>query len=143
MTALPNHRHEHFAQNLASGMTADAAYIDAGYKANRGNAARMNADESIRDRVAQLQAAGAKRVEVTVESLLAEAEEIRALASAAGQFSAALAAVKEKGVLAGVRVEKRETTQKDELSDADLAALITGGRSEDLAAPPPRSSKSH
>ena len=37
--ALKNPRHEAFAQAGARGMSASAAYVEAGYKANRHNAA--------------------------------------------------------------------------------------------------------
>lgn len=54
MPVLKDTRHERFAQALAKGMTADEAYVSAGYKRNRGNAARLKASESIRARVAEL-----------------------------------------------------------------------------------------
>jgi len=54
MPILPDPRHERFAQNLAGGMKQGEAYVAAGYKANRGNAARLNADENIRMRVADI-----------------------------------------------------------------------------------------
>jgi hypothetical protein len=75
-----------------------------------------------------LQGNVAKRVEVTLESLLEEAEEIRQRALEAGSYAAAITAVKEKGVLAGLRVEKRENRHLsvDEVSDADLAAIALG-----------------
>ena len=41
MRPLANQRHERFAQTLAGGKTATAAYVLAGYKANDGNASRM------------------------------------------------------------------------------------------------------
>jgi hypothetical protein len=41
MPILPNHKHELFAQGLAKGLSADAAYQAAGYKRDRGNAARL------------------------------------------------------------------------------------------------------
>jgi phage terminase small subunit len=55
MPAIKNQRQEQFAQALAKGMTADAAYAEAGYKRNRGNAARLKAKESIKARIAELQ----------------------------------------------------------------------------------------
>ena len=39
MATLTNPRHEDFAQALARGMSASAAYVEAGYMANRHNAA--------------------------------------------------------------------------------------------------------
>src|SRR6476660_1939283 len=38
MPALANSRHEAFAQALARGLSISAAYAEAGYKPNRGNA---------------------------------------------------------------------------------------------------------
>lgn len=54
MTALKNQRWEAFAVGLAKGLTGDQAYQDAGYQENRGNAARLKANESVRARVAEL-----------------------------------------------------------------------------------------
>lgn len=72
MPILKNARHERFAQAVARGKTADEAYVEAGYEANRGNAARLNANENVEKRVTEILAAGAKRAEVTVERVLQE-----------------------------------------------------------------------
>lgn len=72
MPALKNTRHEAFAQGLAAGKTGDDAYAAAGYTANRGNAARLKASESIRRRVAELMNRGADRAEVSVARVLSE-----------------------------------------------------------------------
>jgi hypothetical protein len=55
MPALKNPRHEAFAQALARSMSASAAYVEAGYKANRHNAAALAREKHIRTRVAELQ----------------------------------------------------------------------------------------
>ena len=81
MPALKNPRHEAFARALARGMSATAAYAEAGYKANTGNASTLKADQSISQRVAELQdqqvalhqhatAAAAANAQVTIESLI-------------------------------------------------------------------------
>ncbi len=127
MPVLSNPRHERFAQELAKGKSADAAYEAAGFRRHRGNAATLRANQSVQDRVAELQAPAAKRAEVTAESLIAEAEEVRERALAAGQYAAAVAAIKEKGVLSGVRVEKSERKSINDvrrLPDNELDALI-------------------
>lgn len=54
MTVLKNAKHERFAQGLAKGLTADQAYQDAGFKANRGNATTLKQKQSIRNRVSEL-----------------------------------------------------------------------------------------
>jgi hypothetical protein len=55
MPALKNPRHEAFAQALARGLSASAAYVEAGYKANRHNAAALAREQHIRTRVTELQ----------------------------------------------------------------------------------------
>ena len=64
---------------------------------------------------------------VTAESLLDEAEAVRVQAMESGQLNAAVAAIKEKGVLSGKRVERSEVGgpgQFDHLSDEELRAEI-------------------
>jgi hypothetical protein len=56
---------------------------------------------------------------VTVESLISEAEQARRGAMGAGQYAAAVAAVKEKGVLSGKRIERSERGQPGEFADLD------------------------
>jgi hypothetical protein len=52
--ALENPRYEAFAQALAKGKSASEAYKKAGFKANRGNASRLKAHESVSRRLAEL-----------------------------------------------------------------------------------------
>jgi hypothetical protein len=89
MPALRNPRHEAFAQALARGMSASAAYVEAGYKAKRHNAAALAREQHIGTRVTELQeeqlaihrratAEAVANAKVTIESLIAEAEAARA-----------------------------------------------------------------
>ena len=64
---------------------------------------------------------------VTAESLMKEAEEVRVSAMDSGQLNAAVAAIKEKGVLSGKRVERSEVGgpgEFDHLGDEELRQLI-------------------
>lgn len=54
MPLLANLRHEAFAQAIARGATVDAAYTEAGYSPNRGNAGRLNANEGVKTRIGEL-----------------------------------------------------------------------------------------
>lgn len=76
MPILTNPRHERFAQALAAGKTADEAYQEAGYKANRHNASRLKTNEHVGARVAELQAIGAEKAGVTVAGIVAELAKI-------------------------------------------------------------------
>ena len=96
MTALSNARHERFAQFLAQGKTATEAYELAGYRPIRSNAAQMAHKEHIKERLTQINAEMACRTQITVETLIAESEEVRVKAMDAGQFNAANTAIKEK-----------------------------------------------
>jgi hypothetical protein len=55
VTVLKNPRHEAFAQALARGMSTSAAYLEAGYKANAGNACTLKSQQNISKRVIELQ----------------------------------------------------------------------------------------
>lgn len=54
MPILSNPKHELFAQELAKGKSAEAAYVAAGFKPNRGNATVLKQKESISNRVSEL-----------------------------------------------------------------------------------------
>ena len=102
MPILKNPRHESFAHELSKGKTADEAYRAAGYKPDRGHASRLAANGNICARLAELQAVGAEKAVVTIESLIAKAEAARVLAMENGQISAAVSALIAIAKLAGL-----------------------------------------
>lgn len=106
MPILKNTRWELFAQALAQGKPADTAYVEAGYKENRGNAATLKANQSVAARIAELQAKGARKVMVTQESLEAELEEARQLALREKSPGAAVAATMGKAKVFGIGADK-------------------------------------
>lgn len=136
MAPLKNARHEAFVLAMAKGLTAEKAYVEAGYKNNRHNAAALAREEHILTRLHEIQAKVAKRAIVTVHSLTDELEEARAIAIAEKQSSAAVAATMGKAKLFGLGVEKRQVSgtlqlinitpkQIGALSNDELAALET------------------
>lgn len=66
---LKNARHERFAQELAKGKSADAAYAAAGYLPKRQNAARLMSNDAVAARVREIQKRAATRTEITVASI--------------------------------------------------------------------------
>jgi hypothetical protein len=81
---LRNPRHEAFAQALAMGKTADAAYAEAGFRPHRGSASRLRANANIAARVAAIQSAAAR---VTIEAIgLTEADFIGRLLREADHY---------------------------------------------------------
>lgn len=128
-------KQERFAELVAQGQHYAEAYRNAGYKHNRGNAAFLANKEHIKARVMRIKAKLAEQHEqaakqaaqaqrITTETLIAEVEEARVAALMAGQYSAAVAASKEKGVLAGLRVERSERGAPHEFADVSTAELL-------------------
>jgi hypothetical protein len=113
MGPLPNARHEKFVGLLLEGKSASAAYAEAGYRADDGNAARLRANPKVVERLAELQAEVAKDAKVTVESLLSELEQARAKAVSLDQMSAAVKSISEKARISGLMAP-----QKIEIGDA-------------------------
>jgi hypothetical protein len=58
------------------GQTNHEAYANAGYKPNRGNAARLNANESIQARIGELTDNAVRKTERTLEAAMLELEKI-------------------------------------------------------------------
>jgi hypothetical protein len=140
MGVLENEKHELFAQALAKGETASKAYCMAGYRQNDGNAATLK--KKVWKRVKEIKGRGVERAALkaalTVASLLEKLEEVYKLAVKVEQCAAATGAVREMGVLSGLRVERQEVSQRrtlvSELTDAEINhALATGEYPADFA----------
>ncbi|BCJ90560.1 hypothetical protein IZ6_12950 [Terrihabitans soli] len=128
MPALTNPRHELFVQKLSEGMGQRAAYSAAGYSLCASAASALIRKPDIVARRAELLEELAIQTGVTAGKLIAKAEAARVLAMDTEQPAAAIAAIKEIGILAGVRVEKRSSTTRTvkELSDEELMAIVAG-----------------
>jgi Terminase small subunit len=134
MQSLKNARHERFAQHLAQGKSAVEAYRLAGYRAANKSAEtagpRLFRNVHIQQRVVELQQKVARKAEITLESLLEEAELQRAAALNAGQYAAANGALKLKAELSGHYVFRNlnVTPRRSENEiDARLRELLAGG----------------
>lgn len=76
MPLLSNPKHERFAQELAKGLSASAAYVAAGYAKSDSNASRLSGNEKVRARVQELLQEGAERAGVTVQRVVEELAKI-------------------------------------------------------------------
>lgn len=108
MPILRNARHERFAQELAQGKTATEAMELAGIKDAR-NSTRLTKNDEIRRRIDELQAPAVEKAEITVSSLIEEADRLLQGAEQKEQYSAAIAGLKLKSIYAGLYVEKAES----------------------------------
>lgn len=115
MPSLSNPKHERFAQALAKGETAVAAYEQAGYKPDRGAASRLSANVSIEGRVAEILDRAAERTEITVAGITDRLLKIAAKAEAkddASMLSVARASLMDAAKLNGLVVEKGDHQHK-------------------------------
>lgn len=76
MPILSNSKHELFAQEVAKGASASAAFVTAGYAKNDSNAARLNGNERVRARIVELMEEGAAKAGVTVQRVIEELAKI-------------------------------------------------------------------
>jgi len=76
MGVLKNIKHEKFAQGIAKGLSASAAFVEAGFKKNDGNAGRLNRNEQVAARVRELAEGAAKRSAKSLDQVLAEYERV-------------------------------------------------------------------
>jgi hypothetical protein len=127
MPTLSNPRHELFAQGIARGLSPSDAFVQAGFKANRGNASRLNANESVKQRVAEIQAEtlskSTERRIVTLDSVHAELDRAAAVAERTGNAKALHDIAMSRAKLAGLISEQ---------STVRLNVDIGGMRTRDL-----------
>jgi phage terminase small subunit len=120
-----------FARELASGKRPYEAAIAAGYpdgSCAQRNAQKRAARADVKALVAELRAPIAEKLEITLVELIERADQIYRQAMLAGQFNAAISALKELGVLSGKRVERSERGEPgefDHMSDEELRDAVT------------------
>src|SRR5689334_16169432 len=126
MSTLANPRHERFAQELAGGKSADEAYQLAGYRKDRGNAARLTANDSVRARVAELQTASAEKAVITKAWVLEQLCDVLQEARAAGNHAAANRSLELIGKDIGMFVDRKVLGMRrlDDMTREELEALL-------------------
>lgn len=125
MPACKTERQERFALFLSKGMSQIDAYEAAGYTRS-GTAASIAARRpGVAARVRELRNRAASRTHLTLASLIEKAEAARVLAMQNNQPSAAVLAIKEIGILSGLRVEKRDSSIRtvEQMSDDELISI--------------------
>lgn len=140
MTKLTE-KQERFCRLIVEGKTQREAYVGAGYTAANENSLDANAAAVIRNdkvasRIAELRAPANKKAEMTLAYLQRRAKRLLDKAEKAGQFAAANGALKELGILSGLRVEKRENRNINDpldLDDTELAHIASAGSAGAIA----------
>jgi phage terminase small subunit len=134
MPPLHNPRWENFCQELFKGSPASAAYEAAGYSFNEGNAIRLKGNEKVKARLSELQLEAQKSSEVTVQSLMAELDNVLTRATTKEQYAAAVGALREKIKLSGLLVQKIEVGEPHSFEDLNSVPDIIA-RLKDLVGP--------
>lgn len=132
---LKNARHERFAQELAKGKSQSDAYVAAGFKPNRHNAARLNTKETIQERVDELKERAATKVEVTLADIVKQLDEDREFAKENNHSAAAITATLGKAKLLGLMPERHEHTGRNggPIEYRDLSEDEIDARLDELA----------
>jgi len=135
-TMLANARHEAFAHGLARGEPVGMAHTNAGYSPNAGNASRMNRDERIKTRVAELKALiedfrlrSLQNVVLSREWVIEQLIGVVIQAKAEADFAGANKALHLLGLHLGMFVERKETGKPgdfDGLTIADKRERLLG-----------------
>lgn len=140
-----NAKQECFAQCVAQGMNASAAYKAAGYSAKkdgaiRANASRLLTNANVKSRIAELQRQAAAKTLVTIESITAELNASLAIAmqqqNSAAMTSASMAKSKLHGLVVD-RSEVEQTVRRKPTRDPEAPAKMTVQEWEEKYAPKP------
>lgn len=119
MPVLKNARQERFCQLVASGKTATAAYIEAGFAANDSNASRTRLLPKIDARIREILEAVGEKAEWTAADRLQSLKRIHDV-SIKGRPRVAIAAIAEANKMQG-----SYPPQKHELTGADGGPIET------------------
>jgi phage terminase small subunit len=135
---------ERFCQLIAQGKNQTDAYMEAGYKVKspevaRANASRLLTNANIDARVMELRHKAAEKAEIDLAWLINKGVAILEAAEKADAYGPAVSALKEVGILTGLRIEKSDRTNRtvedaSDLTRDELYRIARGGR-EGIAAP--------
>ena len=103
-----NFKQELFAQGIAKGLPQLRAYVEAGYKPSEAGACRLASHVKVSARIAELQAKGADKALVTVETINAKLIESYKMAQQMEQSAAMTAATMAQAKIFGLDVNKHE-----------------------------------
>jgi hypothetical protein len=121
-------REERFACEYVVDLHGTKAAIRAGYAQRSAHvqASRLLKRDKVQRRIAELQAQRAKRLEVTVESMLGDLDELCSGAVKAGQFGPAVRAKELAGKLYGMFKDSVLVSDTAKMRDEELFQRVAG-----------------
>jgi hypothetical protein len=137
MPALANPKHERFARHWLKTQNASAAYRKAGYAGDNPNAVAASASRllktaKVQSRIKEIRRQMATRTRITLETLLHDLAEDRALARETKQVSAAIAATQLSAKLVGLLIDRKESGGPGDFADMSSADEILAKVRTDL-----------
>ena len=137
MPALSNPRHERFVRYYMKTNNASAAYLKAGYRPkDRASldpaASKLTRHHKVQSRIREIRRQMTQRTRITLETLLHDLAEDRALARETKQVSAAIAATQLSAKLVGLLIDRKESGQPGDFSDLTSADEIMAKVRADL-----------
>jgi hypothetical protein len=142
MPALANPRHERFVRYYMKTNNASAAYLKAGYRPkDRASldpaASKLTRHHKVQSRIREIRRQMTQRTRITIESLLHDLAEDRALARETKQVSAAIAATQLSAKLVGLLIDRKESGQPGDFSDLtsadEILARVRADLGDDMA----------
>jgi phage terminase small subunit len=119
-------KQERFCREFLVDMNGTKASVRAGYgeRSAHVTASRLLKKANVAARISELQAETAKRLEVTVDSVMADLEGLCASAVAAKQFGPAVRAKELQGKRLGMFIDRHDISESSNHADESLAARI-------------------
>ena len=126
-------KQQRFCREFLVDLNGTKASVRAGYSERTAysQASRLLKNAKVAARIAELQAETAKRLEVTVDSVMADLEGLCSSAVAAKQFGPAVRAKELQGKRLGMFVDRHEVSEASNHADEALAARIAKEYSND------------
>ncbi len=130
-------RHALFVRHYRKTGIARRAYLAAGYRPSNQNsldacASRLLSNAKVQLRIKELDRQMTERTRITIDTLLRDLAEDRALARETKQVSAAIAATQLSAKLVGLLIDRKESGQPGDFSDLTSADEILARVRADL-----------
>lgn len=130
-------KHALFVRHYRKTGIARRAYLAAGYRPTNQNsldacASRLLSSAKVQARIRELDSQMTERTRITIDTLLRDLAEDRALARETKQVSAAIAATQLSAKLVGLLIDRKESGQPGDFSDLTTADEILARVRADL-----------
>src|SRR6266849_10361070 len=135
MPALANIRHERFARHYIKTGNATDAYRRAGFQTTKpeclwASSARLLGHARVKSRIGELRRQMTYKTKISLESLLNDLAEDRALARQLGQPSAAIQATTMAAKLVGLMVERKESGAPGDFASLSAEQIVAQVRAD-------------